>query len=211
MDTIAISPQNIGETTYLPGDRIEVEDCLRAGLLNERTVDLLRRNKAMGEATPETMRMAVARRPHGSPWPPRGFTEAYLVQKGLIDTNIGAQAQPEAPAVPAKPKAEKKKPASRVATVVTSVPLTDEKIVVGINYLQPKKNGRFTLFDAVDASGKLLRHKSFRTVEAGTAFLMSLSTSEAAAGSPEAQEHADDSDVRPIPDESNRQDPPADR
>lgn len=187
MTTVTIREQRVGDTLYLPADVIEIDAGLQQGLLDERTVMLLRNSGAIGDETPETLRVAIARRPAGSPWPPRGYTESYLLEKGLIS--------PED--VPGAPPAVEKKPTRPAAPVVTDVILTDEKIAVGEYFLQPKKRGNFVFFDAATADGRLLRDKAFKNKDEGIAFLQSLSTADAPSGSQEqTMEVGNGSDVR---------------
>lgn len=195
MEHIITQPQRIGDTSYLSADRIDVDDLLSRQMLNERLVARMKEQDKLAVVTPETFRMAVARRPAGSPWPPRGFTDAYLIEKGLMEAG-------EAPQPPPRVKSTKTKPAARKATIVDRVTITVEAIQVGDYFLQPKKRGNFTFYDAVNADGVLLRDKSFVKVEKGTEFLNTLSTEKAAAATPGASptaESADGHDLRPRP------------
>lgn len=193
MEHVIIYGQRVGDTVYIPADAIDIDAATKAGLLNERTIRLMTENGWLGKATPEVMKVAVARRPAGAPWPPRGFTEAYLLEKGLIEKD-------DIPGAPPPKEVASKQPPGRKATVVTHIKLTDAKIAVGKYFLQPRKNGHFTLYDAVDAEGRLLRIKGFRSKGDGEFFLNALSTDEAGADSQQAAaspESPDGSHVRP--------------
>lgn len=176
MDIIT-SPQKIGDVAYLPADMVDVEDLLKRQMLNERLVRLMREQDKIGKVTPETFKIAVARRPAGSPWPPRGFTEAYLLESGLIEPEA-------APEPPAPRKAVKDKPPGQPRTVITHVERTADAVQVGEYFLQPKKRGNFVFYDAIKADGSLLRDKGFKSIEAGSAFLSTVK--------PEADNHQGD-------------------
>lgn len=178
MDQIVTESPRIGETNYLPGDKIEVAPLLKLGLLNEGVVAVMTRNQAIVEATAETMAVALARRPGGSPWPPRGFTEAYMESKGWIAPKPPAAAKKAAPKAeepaPPKVKAKTKPAAEKVDTAV----LTDEKIAVGPNFLQPVNRGKhFIFWQAVAPDGRVLRDRLFRAKQDGLDWLEALSTS----------------------------------
>lgn len=207
MDQIVIYPQRFGTTDYLTGDKIEVDQLLKSGALNERLAFLLEDQKKILPLTPENFRMAAARRPAGAPWPPRGFTEAYLLEANLISKD-------ELPGAPPKQKAAAGKPPKAEVVVLKKIALKDDKIAVGPCFVQPKKVGKFSYFDVTDYEGNLLRAKAFRDLAKAKQFLEGLSTEPPTADSPqdEAQaEAADGSDVQPGPDVVDRQDSPEDR
>lgn len=177
-------PQRIGATNYLPADKIDLEEMGRLLLLNDRLIDQMREQGKLAVATPENYRIAVQRRPADSPWPPHGFTEAFLIERGFIDA-------PDAE--------EPKKAPGKEVIQVTSIQITADAIGVGEYRLQPLKRGNFTFWTAATAEGKILRAKSFKKSEDGVKFLQELSTPKPPAGTAgsEAQaESADGGDVR---------------
>lgn len=195
-------PQRIGATAYLPADRIDLEEMGRQLLLNDRLIEQMRDQGKLAKATPENYRIAVQRRPEGSPWPPRGFTEAYLRECGLID----ATAAPE----------PKKKPATggKKPVAVTHIAITPEAIHVDRLRLQPTKRGNFVFWTAADAEGTILRSTLFKSVETGRAFLEEVLAQGPAAGTPAttADPEIDNGrDVRPDAGGPLGQDSPADR
>lgn len=196
MDEIIAYRQRIGTTDYISGDRIDVEVVLREGLLNDVVLRQLRQRQEIVEATPETFKVAMARRPTGSPWPPRGFTQAYLEEKGLVPKDEAL-----AP-VPAKKKAQ------REVGRVDRVTLTDEKIAVGKHFLQPTKRNKFTFYHAVDAEGRVLRAQMFNNKKAGAKFLEELQAADTPAGNETAEaEHGSDLQRGSV--DGNQSDPPA--
>ena len=203
MDHIVTYRQRVGDTEYISGDRIDLESALKKGLLNETVIKQLKDREEIVLATPETFRVAMARRAPDAPWPPRGFTQAYLEEKGLIEKAAAPAAAPAKKAAPKKPVPKKAEP-------VTAVTLTDEKIAVGPYFLQPSKRGNFTFYTAADAEGRVLRAQLFKNIQDGKAFLEGLSTASPAPDT-QGQEAADGSDVRHQPEPAEGSDPPADR
>lgn len=183
---IIIYPQNIGDTTYLPADRIDIVEACKRGLLNERLVFDMKQQDKIAVATPEVFRIAVARRPAGSAWPPRGFTEAYLMERGWIDPETA----PEAP----------KPTKAKTAVILTRIDITPEAIHVGDYRLQPTKRRHFTFWAAADATGKILRAALFKSSAAGVEWLEDLVTRPASpATSGQDSEANHDGDVRSNP------------
>lgn len=198
-DTITLYPQRIGTTDYLPADKVDVALLVDRGLLNDTAVQQMRHLEHIGEATPANFRVAVARRPAGSPWPPKGFKQAYLEEAGLVEKD---HAPPVAPA-PVVKQAPAPAP-------VTHLKLADDKIAIGAYFLIPSKRGHFTFYTAVDAAGRILRDTMFRSEDAAQVWLEALSTAAPApdtqGAEPEAQpaetpdeEQPDDGDVQPEP------------
>lgn len=194
-DIIAIDHMKAGKIDFLPGDKLDLDELRKHAGWTDRLIDQLKRSTRIGEITQENFRIATARRAAGSPWPPRGFSQAYLEEGGFVDRG-------EAPKpAPAKAVTNKQPPVPK-ATVVTHVVLGDDKIAVGDYFLQPKKSGNFHFYDAADKDGRLLRDKSFKNVDTGKAFLIKLSTDAAAAGrSGGHAEKSNDGDVRSSPDD----------
>lgn len=219
METIVVYSQRVGSTNYLPADKIEVEPLIKQGFLNEGIVAHLTRNGELAPATDETMKVALARRPGDAPWPPRGFTEAYLEERGWIEKKAAPEKKE-----PAKPKAapkaakepKKDKADATASKPVDVVELTDEKIAVGANFLQPVRRGNLRFYAAVNAEGRVLRDALFpsRNLDKATAFLEALSTSAAEADTPrseETEEQADGGDIRSDAGEQQGQGSPEDR
>jgi hypothetical protein len=191
-DMIAYRPDlRIGDINYLPADRVDLDWLLRHRVLDETQIKSLEVQGWYGPATSEQFSIALARRPADAPFPPRGFTEAYLEQIGVWSPP--ATAKPE-------PAAGRTGPDG----VIARVQLDAHAIVVGDNRIQPKKRGHFTFYDVTDATGRLLRPAAFRSEEKARAFLDSLgaaSTSGAPAatsGKPPAGD-GDDGDLRSEP------------
>lgn len=197
-DYIAMETLRHGATEYLPGDRIDVDAFLARGEWTERLAKQLKDRKSYGELTKQGFEIAKARRPSGAPWPPRGFTEAYLETAGLVDPVKAPD-----PATAASPPAKR----------IERIELAEDKIEHGGNFIQPKKKGNFTFFDVADAEGRLLRDSSFRSLDKAKEFLDSMSTAQPPAGTSggEAQEKPDGGDVRPESDGREGPDPATDR
>lgn len=174
MTCIVVYNQRVGTTDYIPGDKIDVDHLISLELLNEPLVKGLRHRGELADATKETMAVALARRPKGSAWPPRGWTEAELEAAGYLP----AEPAPAAPAEPEKPAKAKKVRAA--PQVIDRVELTDDKIAVGPYFLQPTKRGNFVFFHAADAEGRVLQASMFRNEANGRAFLEELAAKAAA-------------------------------
>lgn len=183
----------VGETVYAPGDKFEPEKTE----LTERQQRNLIRLGYYRSANRGVVQMAIARRRAGEPWPPRGFTEAYMVEMGWIDAPPAEPTPEEAARPEVKAKVEAKPPK---ADQISTVELTDDKIPVGPYFLQPVKRGNFVFYSAADAQGNLLRAALFRTTEAGAEFLESFKP-----------EVGDDRDVRTNADEPALEGAPEDR
>lgn len=164
-DYICLDTLRVGATELIPGDRLDIDGLLQRGDWPEQLAESLKKRGRYAELSREKFVIAVARRPAGSPWPPRGFTEAFLAAAGLATPDDSADAPPADPGA------------------VTNVELTEDKVAVGPNFYQPKRVGRFTYFDVCDAEGRLLRASAFRDEVKAREFLEELYTNPADAGS----------------------------
>lgn len=209
MDYIFMEERRIGDTNYTYGDKLDIPGVLKRKLMNEGLVEQFKKLRVIEPLSRETFEIARARRQEGAPWPPLGFTEAYLISADLID---------EAPAKQAKAKSSQPEKPPRAEKIET-VQLTDEKIAVGPYFLQPrpKKGNLPPFYDAVTAEGGLLRAKSFRKVEEGIAFLEELYTSPpdpvtpAPQDAPEVESKDNGGDVQSGPVDGQGQGSPEDR
>lgn len=193
---------NVGERTYLPGDRFDEESHVKRGELTERNVSLLKSHKHIVPLSRETYAMATARRLSTHP-APIGFTDAYLVEMGIIDAPAAAKPEPKPkPKVEAKPKAEKQ--------VITHVPRNENSVQVGDYFRTPEKRGPRVLWSVTDAAGALLRAKAFQKPAAADEFIATLgkpaSTGGESSGNQDStKESGDGSDIQSGTDRSDQQ------
>lgn len=220
MNHIVVDKQRVGETNYLPADGIDLPELVKRGLLNDEVVKQMLRNETVSVIEPGAFAIAVVRRPSGSPWPPRGFTQGYLEEKGLVEKGFEPSEEPKPEAAAKANRGKNKKtvevprPAAAQTPNLTHVVFTTDAIQVGEHYLQPEKRGNFTFYTAAARDGSILRASRFRSVSDGTKFLEALSTPAPAPATPEPETTAEDSDggdVRPSADGAEGQDPPEDR
>lgn len=213
-DQIVIRPDlKIGSVAYLPADKLDIAMLLSKGLLHDQLVEDLKVQGYYGDLTKEAFGIALARRPAGAP-PPAGFTEAYLVELGIVEP--GALSPPKkasTKAAPPPPKAPTEKPPKQV---ITEIKFGPDMIVHGDYRIQPKKAGNWTFFDVADQSGKLLRLTAFRSVDKARTFLdemvaASTQTPPADTSGAAPEEQSDGSDVQSEPERSDQSGAPEDR
>jgi hypothetical protein len=210
MEEIVTYRQRVGAADYISGDKIDVAMLAQKGLLNEDVIAGLRKRKEIVEPTVENMKVALARRPHGAPWPPRGFTEAEMEQRGFIEKKADQK--------PAEPPAEKKAKTNgkELPPVIERIELKEDAIPVAGNFLQPTKRGNLRFFTAAAPDGRILRATLFRSIENGTAWLEELSTAASqtdtsAEAAEKAEESPDGGDVQSGPDDAEGSGPPEGR
>lgn len=145
------SDLRVGAQTFDYGDKFDMDQ------MSEHFGDLmLKQLAAQGyytEATKESVKTALARRDTRSPFPPRGFTEAYLRQRYGVEV--------EAPKPP---------PAKRL----THIAIGDGAVPAFGGFLVPEKRGNFTFWTAAAANGEILRDKVFRSRGDGEKFMEAL-------------------------------------
>jgi hypothetical protein len=197
---ICTSPFKHLTRSYDYADKFDVEHQLSSGTLSERQIETFRHQGAIAALTPDTFRLAYARRRGDTDPVPYGFTRAALEGMGFtLRPDSGAPA-PKAKAVPPppKPKAEPT-PVEELRTIE----FNDNAIDYRGFKIQPKKNGKFNYYDAADLTGRLLRPAAFKKLESAEAFIDGIvgtsaaSTPAPAADKPETDaEQTDDGDLQ---------------
>lgn len=174
---------NIGGHKFIVGDRVDVDRWMKSKDLDERTFGILKRQEYIVPLTRERFAVAMARRPAGSP-PPVGFTDAYLIEKGIIDAPI--ERHEDAP----KPRVEP----------IRKIEFNDNTVQVGRFYRTPHKAGVAPAWTVTDADGNILSPRAFRSTAKADAFIQSLSTGAESSGSgedtPPPKDSANDRDVQ---------------
>jgi len=186
---------SIGGRRYEPGDLIETQQAMTRGDLNERLVDTLQRQARIRPLTRENFDLAIRRRDPALEFPPAGFTRAYLLEKGIIDAEAVATADPEAAKAPA---GKKKGPPAASAPRIDEVKPTDQSEAVGPYFMTPNKRGNFLHWSVTDADGKLLRDRAFKDKAKAIEFLTGLMPAQPADGG-EAEDANDGGDIRSEP------------
>lgn len=172
----------LGGHAFLPGDLVDFDAWRRRGDCDERTAAILIRQTRVKELTPENFSFCLAQRPAGSP-KPAGFTDQYLIDKGIIDAPMPV------PVVVPKPGRE----------VISQIEHTAETVKIDGYFLTPRKAGPRLIWDLTNAEGVLMRAKGFQSVENAAKFIATLSTStssESSGNGGTSQEAPDGSDVR---------------
>lgn len=168
-EQIVIRPDlRIGSTTYLPGDKLNIQGLLSRGALNEASITALKGQGYYADLTPETLSICLARRPAGSPAVPRGFTTEELVEIGVV-------APPEPPRVEAPPPVgAKPKPEPTVRP--DRFPRTAQSIDYRGYVLTPRPRGGPKsqippLWEATMSDGTPLRDRGFKSQDGARKFI----------------------------------------
>lgn len=182
-----INDLRLGDTTLQGGDLFDAARHLSRGAVDERLLGILRNQARIKPLTKENY--AIWRARNGPAWVGRGFTEAELRERGIID--------PDADAAAAKAAAEAKaaEPKERAAREPKGDPIEYEGCLI-----QAYQVGRFTNYDVADKDCELLRAKPFKSLDYAKKFIDELKTStpKAPTGKPAEtqQESGHDRDVQ---------------
>lgn len=169
---IAQTPFMLAGKDYELADRLDVDRLLKKDLLSERVVKNLEEQKKILPLTRDNFRRVFDRRPADT-GRPDGFTDEYLIEKGVIDAPLAV-----APPVLTKGGKPVRNPAP------TRLELTDESVQHGAFYRTPFKAGFGQVWRISDKDGVILDPKAHRTVEKAEAAIEALSTKAASSGSP---------------------------
>lgn len=178
-----------GDRNYHYGDRFD--RCAWVDKHGDNLVQQLQLQGYFVEATRDAVHTQLTRRPADAPWPPHGFTDAYLAEAHDYRR-------------PGKVKKEVAPAADNSDTAhVTTITLPPDAIPVGRYFMVKRKSGVGFMFDVADATGALLRDKAIRKEADARAFLEDLEAKAAStdsgpadtSGSTESGGGDDDGDV----------------
>lgn len=171
--TIALLPLKLGTKEYLPGDRFERTMPHVRQHIDDRTFDIFERNHRVGELTRTSYAMAIGRRREGQPTIGDGFTEAFLLEAGIID----------APAAPVAKKREVKEK----TTTPSGPPFALEGTPYFLIPFKPTKAP--ATYDLVDNDRNLLREARFKSVAKAKEFADDLLAQKAKASGDQHGDH----------------------
>jgi hypothetical protein len=177
----------IGKTDYTFADKVDYDDHVKRGDLDDRVGRYIKDVNQIVPLTRLLFERTIIQRPEGTI--PRGFTAAELVERGLVDA-------PEDGA-PAKAPPRVKKSVKEVAQTLKGL----DPIPYNGRVIQPVKQGNFVRYEAKTEAGELLRESRFMKVDGAKAFIDGLDA-EKQSGNPgpadqSGQENQDGSDVQP--------------
>lgn len=197
------------EESFQPGDKIVVKTYLDNGTLDERQVQMMRRQNAIVPLTREAYALAMLRRGPGEIG--RGFTVSELVKLEIIAQPAAEpEIPPEPPKAPAKPK-PKPKPHRPTQEPAAIVPRTAETVEYKGSFLTPLARAKSPLppiWWVTSSDGQPKRNTGFAKFEGAQKFVDGLAAKPAADTSgdapegPAAETEEDDSDIRSSADDS---------
>lgn len=150
---IASGELKLPGVTLQGGDKFDAEQHLKTGAITERFLAIVRAQAKVQPLTRGNYLPFLNR--NGHDFVGRGFTRAELIARGIIDESA-----------PVAPKSAK---------TITKVPVPAEATGQVVEYrgfkIVQKKNGKFHLYDVVDAKGELARAKPFRKPDGAVEFI----------------------------------------
>lgn len=202
-DMIVMEPGlKVGTRDYVPADLFDSRHAQSHGGMDERTINILAKQKRIVPLTPDSWSKAFTRRPSDA-GPPRGLTEAYLREKKIIsDTDAAAEPKPKA--------TPKEKP--KAGEAITHIEHTADTMRFSRHFITPRKAGPRMLYDVTNEKGELMRAKSFAKLDKAEDFITDMeggSTESEASGTSEGQQEpeANGGDVQSESEQRDQQGP----
>lgn len=166
---VADTPFMLAGKDYGLADKFDDARLIKSGEISERIVQSLVEQKKLLPLTRDNFRRAFDRRPADT-GRPDGFTDEYLIEKGVIDAPLDVVAKsPRNPDRRAPP---------------TQIDLTDETVESHGVFRTPFKVRVGVIWRITDKAGLILDTKVYRTVDKAEAAMAALSTPAESSGSP---------------------------